>query len=394
MLKLLKRYWRLIPVAAVFVAASYLEWLHAHGPRQPTYAAAPQSPTIPASQQLTITSAMDGIFAAFQTHPLVGLGETHRRAQEIDFYTALIRDPRFARYVGNVVVEFGGAAHQDIIDRYVAGEDVPYLELRKVWTDTVGWTGVVPSMGYQLFYYQVREVNLTLPPQNRIHVWLGEPVIDWSHIKTHDDWLKLARLRDSHPAELINREILGRGKKALVIYGAGHFMSAMPSDLNTKLDEASGANMLRARIDQSHPGALFTVRFYSGAGDKACMEDFESKFASAWPVPALVMPLRGSAVGNALQRCNTVKITNYPPGLSEAEKQQYASFWAGQDTGADALLYVGPRSQLAFAPTLSDYFMDSDYFQEIARHYLLQTGEKLDPPNRANYPMMPRFPNR
>src|SRR5690348_15600261 len=81
----------------------------------------------------TVRPGFDGIFEAFQTHPLVGLGETHRRAQEIDFYTALIRDPRFARDVGNVVVEFGGAAHQDIIDRYVAGEDVPYLELRKVW---------------------------------------------------------------------------------------------------------------------------------------------------------------------------------------------------------------------------------------------------------------------
>jgi hypothetical protein len=37
--------------------------------------------------------------------------------------------------------------------------------------------------------------------------------------------------------------------------------------------------------------------------------------------------------------------------------------------------------------------MDSDYFQEIARHYFLQTGQKLDPPNRASYPMTPRFPN-
>ena len=344
----------------------------------------------------TVHPAFDGIFEAFQTHPLVGLGETHRRAQEIDFYTALIRDPRFARDVGNVVVEFGGAVHQDIIDRYVAGEDVPYLELRKVWTDTVGWTGVVPSMGYQLFYYQVRQVNLTLPPQNRIHVWLGEPVIDWSQVKTHADWAKLDLLRNSHPAQLIDREILGRGKKALVIYGAMHFSHAMPGDLGRKLEDAGwGVNTLRARIDQTRPGAMFVARFYSGAGEKACMENFESSFVSAWPVPALVAPLRGSAMADALQRCNPVqaKDINFPPGLSDAEKTQAASFFAGENTGADALLYVGPRAQLAFAPTLSDYFMDSDYFQEIARHYFLQTGEKLTPPNRASYPMSPGFPN-
>jgi len=348
------------------------------------------------AQQLTVRPAFDGIFEAFQTHPLVGLGETHRRAQEIDFYTALIRDPRFARDVGNVVVEFGGAAHQDIIDRYVAGEDVPYLELRKVWTDTVGWLGVVPSMGYQLFYYQVREVNLTLPPQNRIHVWLGEPVIDWSQIKTHDDYMKLVHIRDSHPAELIEREILGREKKALIIYGGAHFWPLMPGELGKKLEDEWQTNTLRARIDQNHPGALFTVRFYTGSGDKACIDDFESKVSSAWPVPALITPLPGSTVAANLIRCNPVRVDSFslPPGLSDAEKQQAAAFWTETEGRYDALLYVAPRAQVTFAPTLSDYFMDSDYFNEIARHYFLQTGQKVDPPNRANYPMTPGHPNQ
>lgn len=47
-----------------------------------------------------VVSAIDGIFGAFKTHPLFGPGEDRRKAQEIDFYTALIRDPRFARDVG------------------------------------------------------------------------------------------------------------------------------------------------------------------------------------------------------------------------------------------------------------------------------------------------------
>ena len=32
-----------------------------------------------------------------------------------------------------------GCRQQSVIDRYVAGEDVPYTELRRVWGDTVGW---------------------------------------------------------------------------------------------------------------------------------------------------------------------------------------------------------------------------------------------------------------
>lgn len=52
----------------------------------------------------------------------------------------------FAREVGNVVVEFGSAARQDVIDRYVAGESVPYTELRTVWTDTIGWGRGLPGI--------------------------------------------------------------------------------------------------------------------------------------------------------------------------------------------------------------------------------------------------------
>src|SRR4051812_37055292 len=82
-----------------------------------------------------IVNAADGIFRAFQSHPLVGLGEWHGLAQELDFYASLVRDPRFANAVGNVVLETGDAAQQAVVDRYVDGDNVPYTELRKVWSD-------------------------------------------------------------------------------------------------------------------------------------------------------------------------------------------------------------------------------------------------------------------
>jgi hypothetical protein len=128
----------------------------------------------------TVTQAIDGIFGALQTHSLVGLGDYHGMAQEEDFYAALVRDPRFAKNVGNVVVEFGDASQQETIDRYVAGEDVPYAQLRKVWADTVGWFPTVTALGFMNFYAEVRSANLTLMPAQRIHVWLGDPPVDWS----------------------------------------------------------------------------------------------------------------------------------------------------------------------------------------------------------------------
>lgn len=50
MLILLRRYWRAIPIAAVFVVAVILEWSSANRPQPPTYAAAPQIPALAASQ--------------------------------------------------------------------------------------------------------------------------------------------------------------------------------------------------------------------------------------------------------------------------------------------------------------------------------------------------------
>jgi hypothetical protein len=131
-----------------------------------------------------VTDAADGIFAAFRTHPLVGIGEWHGLAQELDFYSALLRDPRFAGEVGNIVLETGDAAQQETADRYVNGEQVPYPELRKIWDDTVGWFPAVTAIGSINVYATIRQINMNLPPDHRIKVWLGEPPIDWSSVKT------------------------------------------------------------------------------------------------------------------------------------------------------------------------------------------------------------------
>ncbi|HEX3701278.1 MAG TPA: hypothetical protein VHV27_11465, partial [Phenylobacterium sp.] len=123
------------------------------------YAREPGTATVPEVQP-----AVDGVMAAFATHPIVGMAEDHDLAQEGDFYNALIRDPRFAREVGNVVVEFGSTAHQETLDRYLAGEEVAYKDLREVWTDMVGiWPAMFYTM-YADFFAQVRRENMSLPP--------------------------------------------------------------------------------------------------------------------------------------------------------------------------------------------------------------------------------------
>src|SRR5881394_4356041 len=157
--------------------------------------------------QPVVRPALDGIFAAFETHPLVGLGDLHDLANEEAFYAGVVRDPRFATTVGNVVAEFGASQHQSILDRYLAGEDVPYSELSKVWRNTVAWDPTVSPIGYETFFAQVRAVNLSLPADRRIRVWLSEPPIDWSAIQTEDAWQRIYDQRERHAAQVIVREI-------------------------------------------------------------------------------------------------------------------------------------------------------------------------------------------
>jgi len=55
--------------------------------------------------------------------------------------------------------------------------------------------------------------------------------------------------------------------------------------------------------------------------------------------------------------------------------------------------YVGPRASLTFAPSQSDYFLDLDYFHEIARRYQIQTEQPLPPPKISETPSSPRYVN-
>lgn len=155
------------------------------------------------------------------------------------------------------------------MDRYLSGEDVPYGELRKVWSDTIGWNPTVTTLGYLNFYAEVRAVSRELPPEQRIHVWLGEPPVDWSKIHTREDLSPYLSECDAYPASVINSQILAKHRKALVIYGALHLRgSADPGG-------SVGPQSLRQYVEDVHPGAFFVVTLYTGFEKTACPQCLE-----------------------------------------------------------------------------------------------------------------------
>jgi len=339
-----------------------------------TSMAGAQTPNRPAP---TVRPAIDGILAAFDKHPLVGLGDMHGMAQQEDFFVTLIRDPRFAKEVGNVVVEFGTATHQDILDRYINGGSVSYAELRSVWSDVVGWIPTVTGLGYVNFFVQVRTINLSLLPEQRVRVWLGEPVIDWSTIKTREDIIPVMSQRDSYPATIVKREILAKGKKALVIYGGAHFGNPdMPVDPKTGDPIFGPAKVLRTLIEDDYPNAFFIVLPYWGFVEKACSAAFEQTYRD-WPTPALAFPVRGSTVEDALRKpgCHASPPSEpiRLPNKTEAELVEIRAKLATAEenmlsgVNGDALLYLGPAATLTRTPQEPSIYLDPAYRAEINR---------------------------
>ena len=183
------------------------------------------------------------IIDAFRTHAVVALGEgSHGNRQAHEFRLRLIRDPRFAAAVQDIVVEFGSARYQETMDAFVNGAQVAYESLRRVWMDTTQPDAIWDSPIYEEFFRAVREVNTRLPRERRLRVLLGDPPIDWDAVKTREDLDRFAMRRDEHAADVIRRETLARGRKALVIYGDEHFRRANGGGIAARL-ESTGARV-------------------------------------------------------------------------------------------------------------------------------------------------------
>ncbi len=328
----------------------------------------------------SVTTAVDGVLAAFQNSPLVGLSDDHAFSQEEDFYVSLISDPRFAKEARNVVVEFGNASQQQTIDRYVDGEDVPYVELRKVWGDTsyVGWLPTVTALGYINFYAAVRAANLKLSAKEHIHVWLGGKPIDWSTIKTRDDLSKvIGGGADLYPAYLIEEQILKKRTKALIIYGLFHFF-----------DKGELAELIR----QSYPGALFVITAYTGFVDRSCSEAFE-RTVEKWPTPAIAA-VSGSELDRQINNagCHILDVSNFAD-MTEAQKAKVRSEMEGQASliVGNSLLYLGAAYTLTKSPLSPDLYLDPEFRKENDRRASLFGGSLDLWPSVKDNPMSPRY---
>jgi hypothetical protein len=134
--------------------------------------------------------AISAMLAAFDRYEVVAMPQDHGMQDLDDFIFSLIRNPAFSEKVNDIVFESGNSLYQPILDRYIAGEDVPFTEVQKLWRK-MGQPAAGASAFVEQFYPLVRALNHKLPPQRRLRVLAGDPPIDWDQIKSSDDVIRL-----------------------------------------------------------------------------------------------------------------------------------------------------------------------------------------------------------
>jgi hypothetical protein len=303
---------------------------------------------------------VDGIIDAFKTHDVVALGEgDHGNEQGAAFRAKLYRDPRFQAVVNDIVVESGNGRYQAMMDRYIAGETVPEKELRMAWLETTQPTDVWDRDIYADMFRTIREINQKLPKAKQLRVLLGDTPYTYDPANPAAP----ARRSDSFPAELIQREVIAKKRKALIVYGDMHYLRRQaeppppmpgqpvrpPSGTIVSLLEKAGVK-------------VFSVWTFTGLGQE--LPTLQPDIAT-WKKPSLTL-IKDTPLG-------TAPFTFYYPKGSGMMVRPGPNGPVTIDLGEaiggvmqeqfDAVLYLGPKSEITYAKLPKSLCADPEYVE-------------------------------
>ncbi len=298
---------------------------------------APPEPAIPA------------ILKAFETFEIVGMPAAHGEKDIDDFILSLIRDPRFPASVNDIVVECGNMRYQPILDRYIAGENVPFTEVQHVWRDTTVQQMCGASGFYEQLYPLVRSLNQRLPATGRLRIVAADPPIDWSKIHSYDD-LRPFFDRDGNIASVTEREVLSKHRKALMLFGTFHLLHG----------GGPGEGDAVTRYERHYPGRTFVISEFWDYD--VSNERLGALNALGWVWPSLLRT-KNSRLGSLSldsfmesplttdQDCNVNDAFPADPTKTVADR-------------IDAFLYLGPQKSSLIEPLPANIALDRAYRSE------------------------------
>jgi len=296
------------------------------------------------------------ILDMLRAHDIVALDEgAHRNEQSHAVRLALLRHTRFPEVVDDIVVEFGNAAYQQLIDRFVQGHDVAAESLRAVWQNTTQhdvWD--VPI--YEEFLLAVRSVNQSRSRKRQLRVLLADPPIDWTTIRSAADHFRWLQQRDTFAADLIEREVLAKRRRALLIFGGMHLQR---KHIGANYEPLDGADTVVSLLARKPSTRLLVVWTPSSVDVETMQPD-----VATWPIPS-VTRLSGTQLGSAdfgdfvPSEVARFSIRDGKPTPLPREAWRPMRM----EEQADALLYLGPRSRLTFSKRSASLCGDPEYLR-------------------------------
>jgi erythromycin esterase-like protein len=331
----------LVPVAFAVAVGSRI---HAQPQAQPR-------PAVP-------VDPIQGIIDAFQSHAVVALGEgAHGNEQGHAFRLSVIRDPRFAATVNDIVVESGNGRYQDVVDRFVRGEDVPNGALRQAQETTQAQVLQTPLT--EELFSTVRDVNVKLPRDRQLRVLLGDSPIDWDMVHSAGDYSRWMDMRETFPASLVLRECIVKRRRALIIYGDMHLQR---KQLLANYESEGLAETLVSRLESVAATKVFTIKTELTVDLTTIQADVAN-----WPRPSLAL-LRGTTLGAAdfarYYPYNVPRMTVRNGNMAPVPREQWRTL--PMEDQFDALLYLGPPSATTFARPSAALCGDSAYLAKRA----------------------------
>jgi hypothetical protein len=175
--------------------------------------------------------AEKAITDAFKNHSIVMLGELHGNKQEYEVLRSLVESRVFTDEVDDLVLEYGNALYQDVVDRYIGGEDVPLDEVSNAWRNTTAIGAPSPIYGW--LYAAVREANRKRT--RKLRIVLGDVYVNWNRVKDREDLGPYVANRDPFYARVVKEQVITEPCWSRVIHTS---FGLMPSQ--TLLKESFG----------------------------------------------------------------------------------------------------------------------------------------------------------
>ena len=170
--------------------------------------------------------------------------------------------------------------------------------------------------------------------------------------------------RDTAIASVMEKEVLSRHRKALMLFGTGHLYHNQAGPRSHSAVEM---------YERNYPGVTLVIADHTGFGSYSPLEKYNDEFESrmaAWPIPSLVQDMAGTWLADLLDKTHTLGGMLVMFRVGKDGKRTETPVDSGGvpfSKTVDAYLYLGPRDLLLKDPHPAEIFLDKDYMAEMKR---------------------------